>query len=95
MTMEHLAQENIVRRRMAEEEEVRRRVDKEGNKWIKVYFGGGAHYRNWLSQAIELNGKQNVKVEEVDSRGLQCYEESGEKVYRIWVRENDEYKEEY
>jgi len=93
MPMEHLAQENIARRRMAEEEDVRRRVDKEGAKWIKVYFGGGAHYRNWLDQAIELNGKQNVKVEEIDSIGLHCYEESGEKMYRIWVRENDEYKE--
>ena len=94
MAIEHLGQENLVRQRMAEEEEVRRRVDKEGNKWIKVYFGSGAHFRNWLDQAIELKGKQNVKVEEADSRGFQCYEESGEKMYRIWVKENNEHEKE-
>jgi len=28
-----------------------------------------------------------VNVEEADSRGFQCYEKSGEKMYRIWVRD--------
>jgi hypothetical protein len=35
-----------------------------------------------------------VKVEEADSRGFQCYEESGEKMYRIWVKENNEHEKE-
>jgi hypothetical protein len=94
MAIEDLDQENLVRQRMAEEEEVRRGPDKEGNKWIKVYFGSGAHFRNWLEQVIELKGKQNVKVEEADSRGFQCYEESGERIYCIWVKENNEHEKE-
>lgn len=65
------------------------RVDKDGNRWRKVYFGGGAHFRNWLSQFLELRGENNVQVEEIDSRGFQCYEASGEKMYRIWVKDNN------
>jgi len=42
---------------MAKEETVRERVDANGNKWTKVYLGGGAHFRNWLSQFIELKGE--------------------------------------
>jgi len=57
MALEHLDQENLVRQRMAEEEEIRQMVDKEGSRWRKVYFGSGAHFRNWLNQAIELKGK--------------------------------------
>jgi hypothetical protein len=76
-----------VRQRMAEEEKIRQKADEDGTRWTKVYFGGGAHFRNWLSQFIELNGEENVKVEEADSKGFQCYEESGEKMYRIWVKD--------
>jgi len=76
-----------VRRRMAEEEKVQQKADEDGTSWTKVYFGGGAHFRNWLSQCIELNGEENVKVEEADPKGFQCYEESGEKMYRIWVKD--------
>ena len=46
----------------------------------------GAHFRNWLDPAIELKGKQHVMVEEADSGGFQCYEDSSEKMYRIWVK---------
>lgn len=70
-------------KRMAQEERVQVRVDRDGNKWRKVYFGGGSHFRNWLAQCKELG---EVEVEEVDSAGFKCYEESGEKVYRIWVK---------
>ncbi|MDD5038146.1 MAG: hypothetical protein PHN78_02370 [Dehalococcoidales bacterium] len=49
----------------------------------------GAHFRNWLSQLVELKGEENVKVEEADSRGFQCYEESGAKIYRIWIKDMD------
>jgi len=80
-------QENPLQQRMAEEEKIREKVDDDGTRWTKVYFGGGAHFRNWLSQFVELRGEENVKVEEADSTGFQCYEESGEKMYRIWVKD--------
>jgi hypothetical protein len=70
--------------RLAQEELVREKVDAQGNKWRKVYFGGGAHFQNWLEQCRELG---EVEVEEVDSRGFKCFEESGEKMYRIWMKE--------
>lgn len=85
-----MAEEETVREKIAQEELVREKVDDRGNKWEKVYFGGGAHFRNWLNQLLELWGEDNVEVEEADSRGFQCYEESGEKMYRIWVREPDQ-----
>ena len=76
-------EEDTIRERMAQEELVQERIDEKGNKWRKVYFGGGAHFRNWLDQCKELG---EVEVEEVDPRGFKCYEEAGEKLYRIWVR---------
>ena len=48
-----------------------------------------AHFRNWLNQFLELRGEDDVQVEEVNSRGFQCYEESGEKLYRIWVKDGN------
>jgi len=38
------------------------------------------HIKKWI-------GEENVEVEEVNCTGLKCFEESGEKAYRIWVRE--------
>jgi hypothetical protein len=81
--------ENVVQQRMAEEEKLRHKVDKDGIHWTKIYFGGGAHFQNWLDQTIELRGKENVMVEEADSRGFKCFEEGGEKRYRIWVKDTD------
>ena len=72
------------RERLAREELVRERVDEKGNRWRKVYFGGGVHFRNWLEQCRELG---EVEVEEVDSKGFKCFEEGGEKLYRIWMKE--------
>ena len=69
--------------RMEAEERVQERIDGNGNRWKKVYFGGGSQFRNWLEQCKELG---EVEVEEVDPTGFKCYEEDGEKVYRIWVR---------
>ena len=89
MTMEQVENESPIHQRIVEEETVRDKVDEDGTRWTKVYFGGGAHFRNWLSQFVELKGEENVKVEEADSRGFQCYEESGEKMYRIWVKDTD------
>ena len=71
------------RERIAQEELIREKRDEKGNKWRKVYFGGGAHFRNWLEQCRELG---EVEVEEIDSTGFKCYEESGEKLYRIWMK---------
>lgn len=27
-----------------------------------------------------------VRVEEVDSKGFRCFQEAGEKLYRVWLR---------
>ena len=89
MNRAQVDQENPIQQRTAEEEKIQHRVDEGGTRWTKVYFGGGAHFRNWLSQFVELKGEENVKVEEADSRGFQCYEESGEKMYRIWIKDMD------
>ena len=74
------------RQRLAEEERVIMRTDAEGNTWRKIYFGGGAHFRNWLAQCKELG---EVMVEEVDSTGFKCFEQGGEKLYRIWMKVSD------
>ena len=78
-----------IQERMAEEELIKERIDEAGNKWEKVYFGGGEHFRNWLEQCKELG---EAMVEEVDATGYKCYEEGGEKLYRIWMK-MDESKE--
>ena len=72
-----------IQERIAEEDLVKERIDEEGNKWEKVYFGGGQHFKNWLEQCEELGG---VIVEEVDSTGYKCFEDGGEKLYRIWMK---------
>ena len=82
-------QDNLLQQRIPEEEKIREKMDWNGTRWAKVYFGGGARFRNWLGQFIELKCEENVKVEEADSTGFQCYEESGEKMYRIWVKDTD------
>ncbi|MDD5700693.1 MAG: hypothetical protein PHU23_01470 [Dehalococcoidales bacterium] len=74
---------------MSEEENIRSKVDRHGVQWNKAYFGGGLHFQNWLSQVIELKGRENVEIEEVDSSGFPCFKESDEKMYRIWIRNND------
>jgi hypothetical protein len=79
--------------RIRREESVRERIDQKGTKWKKVYFAGGAHFRNWQSQCIEIYGEHNIEIEDIDSTVFKCFEESGDKLYRIWVREGDETKE--
>lgn len=73
----------IIRERMAQEELVKERVDEKGNRWRKVYFGGGAHFENWLDQCRELG---EVEVEEVDATGFKCFGEGGEKLCGIWLK---------
>jgi hypothetical protein len=76
-------QKIVIQERMAEEQLVDEKIDEAGNKWRKVYLGGGAHFRNWLEQCRELG---EVMVEEVDSKGYKCFELAGEKLYRIWMK---------
>jgi len=47
---------------------VKERIDKNGEKWVKKYVGGGAHFLNWLEQYKEVYGERNVDIEEIDSR---------------------------
>jgi hypothetical protein len=72
-----------IQERIAEEEMVQERIDAKGNRWRKVYFGGGEHFKNWLAQCRELG---EVMVEELDPKGYKCFEETGEKLFRIWVK---------
>jgi hypothetical protein len=83
MAFKEKDQGKTVRERMEEEERVRERVDAQGVKWRKVYFGGGEHFKNWLAQCRELG---DVEVEEVNATGYKCFEEAGEKLYRIWLK---------
>lgn len=76
-------QEGATRECVAEEADIVERIDEQGNRWKKVYFGGGAHFQNWLEQFKELG---EVRVEEVDSKGFRCLEEAGEKLYRVWLK---------
>ena len=78
-----MVEKEVAREKMALEEKIRERIDAEGCRWRKVYFGGGAHFNNWLDQCKQLG---EVEVEEVDSTGLKCFEESGERMYRIWIK---------
>jgi hypothetical protein len=88
MAEEEKGQEKTIRERMAEEEKVRERIDERGVRWKKVYFGGGEHFKNWLAQCKELG---DVEIEEVNSKGYKCFEETGEKLYRIWLRVKETY----
>jgi hypothetical protein len=75
--------DKTIRERMADEVLVKEKTDDEGNRWTKVYFGGGEHFKGWLAQCKELG---EVQIEEVTSTGYQCFEEAGEKLYRIWLK---------
>jgi len=76
--------DSMSRERLAQEDLISERTDQNGNKWRKVYVGGGIHFQNWLEQCKELG---EVWVEEADTAGLQCFEDEGEKLYRIWMKE--------
>jgi hypothetical protein len=76
-----------VSEKMRQEESIQERTDQKGVKWRKLYFGGGAHFRNWLTQCIEIYGEENIAIEDIDSTGFRCFEESEEKMHRIWVKE--------
>ena len=62
------------------------RMDASGNRWRKVYTGGGAHFRHWLEQFKEIYGEENLVVEEDDPSGYTCFEQSGEPMFSIWLK---------
>ena len=47
MVVGYMGLKKTIQERMAEEDLVREKIDENGNKWRKVYFGGGEHFRNW------------------------------------------------
>jgi hypothetical protein len=77
---------------MKEENQVREKIDEKGHKWRKLYFGGGAHFRNWLEQCKEIYREEDVEIKEVNSTGFKCFEEGDERIYRIWARIREEEK---
>jgi hypothetical protein len=78
---------SCIAERIQSENAIREKIDTEGKRWWKIYFGSGAHFKNWLRQCIEIFGKENIEVEEIGSSGLKCFDEGDEKVYRIWKLE--------
>jgi hypothetical protein len=85
-----VSKEIKIEEKIREEDQVREKIDKKGNQWRKLYFGGGAHFRNWLEQCEEIYGEENIEIEEVNSTGFKCFEEGGEKLFRIWARIREE-----
>jgi hypothetical protein len=85
-----VAKEMTIEERVNEENQAREKTDEKGNKWRKLYFGGGAHFRNWLDQCKEIYGDEDIEIEAVESNGFKCFEEGGEKIYRIWARIREE-----
>ena len=81
-----MSEESRERARLEAEERVRVRHEPDGSRWVKVYFGGGDHLRNWLEQAREIAGEDNVRTEEIAPDGLGCFELGGEALLRVWVR---------
>ncbi len=66
------------------------RTDSSGVRWRKVYTGGGAHFRHWLEQFKEIYAEENLSVVEEDPAGFACFEQSGEKMYSVWLRLREE-----
>lgn len=62
------------------------KTDASGNRWRKVYTGGGSHFRHWLEQFKEVYGEEKLVVEEDDSNGFPCFEQSGEPMFSIWLK---------
>jgi|GEM_PF-2207937 len=63
------------------------KIDANGTRWVKKYVGNGVHMNNWLLQYCEVFGEENVLIEEIAAPKSSCYGQSGEKLFRIWVKE--------
>ncbi|HZK52773.1 MAG TPA: hypothetical protein VFC84_01015, partial [Desulfosporosinus sp.] len=50
---------------MGQEDSVLEKVDEHGERWVKKYVGGGAHFVNWLEQYREVYGEKYVEIEEI------------------------------
>ncbi len=68
------------------EDSIIEKIDEHGERWVKKYVGGGAHFVNWLAQYAEVYGEGNVAVEEIVAPDSSCYGQGGEKLFRIWVK---------
>ncbi len=66
---------------------IQEKTDSNGTRWLKKYVGNGAHMNNWLLQYCEVFGEENVMIEEIAAPKSNCYGQSGEKLFRIWVKE--------
>jgi len=75
--------------RIIQEEKIQEKIDEDGNKWRKVYFGYRVHFQNSLKECQELAKEMGteIKVEEIDPAGFPCFNGKGEKMYRIWIKE--------
>jgi len=62
------------------------RTDSSGNRWRKVYTGGGSHFRHWLEQFKEIYEEENILVEEEDATGFACFEQADERMYSVWLK---------
>ena len=47
---------------------------------LKIYFGGGGHFLNWLEECKESG---EVSAQDVKSTGYKSFKEGGKKLYRI------------
>ena len=74
------------------EDSVQERLDANGTRWAKKYVGNGAHMNNWLLQYCEVFGENNVLIEEIAAPKSSCYGQGGEKLFRIWVKDNSPMK---
>ena len=81
-----MTKEMKIEERMKEDNQIREKIDEKGNKWWKLQFGGGAHFRNWLEECKEMYGEEDAEIEEVKSNGFKCFQEGSEKIYRICAR---------
>lgn len=69
------------------EDSINEKLDAHGVRWVKVYVGGGVHFVNWLGQYKEVYGEANVESEEIVAPDSSCYGQSGERLFRIWVKQ--------
>ena len=45
---------------MNQEQLVLEKLDDQGNRWVKKYVGGGAHFANWLEQYREKSMEKQM-----------------------------------
>lgn len=63
------------------------KLDAHGVRWGKKYVGGGVHFDNWLAQYKEVYGEANVEIEGIAAPESSCYRQGGEKLFRVWIKQ--------